>query len=61
MPESIDMGRAHERLVKASAGLKRAKSALIRAEDAVDHAIMEHNEATEEFRQASRGVIAGNR
>lgn len=61
MAESIDMARAHDRLVKASAGVKRSKSALVRAEDSYDQAVMELNEATDEFRTASRSVIAGNR
>ena len=61
MAESVDMAAAHNRLVKASSGLKRAKSALVRAEDSVDHTQMEYNEAHDEFRTASRSVIAGNR
>lgn len=61
MADAVDMAAAHDRLFKASSSLKRAKSALIRAEDAVDHATMEHNEAVDEFRSVSRAVIAGNR
>lgn len=61
MADSIDMAAAHDRLFKASSALKRAKSRLVVAEDAVDHATMEYNEAHDEFRSSSRAVIAGNR